>query len=310
MRKHRTKIVVAAVICVALIGAWFLGGAPDINTPGVNGSIASEVENSYLYQAEEDDQLLGNGNAAEDASSEMGINSDINAESHSSTNTGEESDTLLEYIDDDLADTQGESADYDVANTPEEPDNTTQAGTENGLDAPSTPDDTQSHPTGTETPNENQPETTPEPTISDDESFTVTLTVRVDMLLYNMHLLDSDKHELVPQDGFIFPRTAVTAYPGESVFNVLQREMRRARIHMASRFTPVFNSAYIEAINNLYEFDAGALSGWVYSVNGSFPSFGSSRYLVGPDYEIVWYFTLDRGRDVGAILPPGGQEDE
>ena len=143
-----------------------------------------------------------------------------------------------------------------------------------------------------------------------DESFSVTLEVRVDMLLYNMHMLHSDQHELVPSDGVIFPRAEVIAYSGESVFNVLQREMRRNQIHMASRFTPVFNSAYVEAINNLYEFDAGALSGWMYRVNGWFPSFGSSRYLLSPGDEIVWLYTLDLGRDLGVDWVYGSQLDD
>lgn len=33
----------------------------------------------------------------------------------------------------------------------------------------------------------------------------------------------------------------------------------------------MYNSAYIEGINNLYEFDCGELSGWMYKVNGLVP---------------------------------------
>ncbi|MCL2202037.1 MAG: DUF4430 domain-containing protein, partial [Oscillospiraceae bacterium] len=150
----------------------------------------------------------------------------------------------------------------------------------------------------------------PEDMIAGDGSFTVTLSVRAHMILYNMHLLHIDKHELVPADGWIFPPTQVTAYEGESVFNVLQREMRRNRIHMSSRFTPVFNSAYVEAINNLFEFDVGPLSGWMYSVNGWFPNFGASRYLLSPGDVIEWVYTVDLGRDLGVGWLTGTQEDE
>jgi len=123
-------------------------------------------------------------------------------------------------------------------------------------------------------------------------------------------LLDREKHELVPADGVIFPATKVTVYEGESVFNVLQREMRRERIHMASRFTPIYNSAYVEAINNLYEFDAGPLSGWMYRVNGWFPNFGSSRYILSPGDVIEWIYTVDLGRDIGGYFLSGGQSDD
>ncbi|MCL2376055.1 MAG: DUF4430 domain-containing protein [Defluviitaleaceae bacterium] len=149
-----------------------------------------------------------------------------------------------------------------------------------------------------------------EMTVADDGSFTVTLSVRAHTILYNMHLLHVDKHELVPDDGWILPPTQVVAYEGESVFNVLQREMRRNRIHMASRFTPVFNSAYVEAINNLYEFDVGPLSGWMYSVNGWFPNFGASRYLLSPDDVIEWLYTVDLGRDLGVDWVAHEQRDE
>ena len=135
-------------------------------------------------------------------------------------------------------------------------------------------------------------------TIGEDGSFTVYLTIRVDTLLGNMQMLNREKHELVPPDGIIFEKTAVTAYDGESVFNVLSREMRRHRIHMSSRTTPMFNAAYIEAINNIYAFDAGDLSGWMYRVNGEFPSFSSSQYVLTPGDVIEWLYTLDLGRDL------------
>ncbi|MCL2674600.1 MAG: DUF4430 domain-containing protein [Defluviitaleaceae bacterium] len=161
---------------------------------------------------------------------------------------------------------------------------------------------------GEEHPEEREP-VAPEDMVAGDGSFTVTLSVRADMILHNMHLLDREKHELVPSDGVIFPATQVTAYEGESVFNVLQREMRRNGIHMVSRWTPIFNSAYIEAINNIYEFDVGPLSGWMYSVNGWFPTFGASRYLLSPGDIIEWVYTVDLGRDFGVHWIEGGQSD-
>jgi hypothetical protein len=143
-----------------------------------------------------------------------------------------------------------------------------------------------------------------------DESFTVTLTVRCEMILSNMNLLNRDKHELVPSNGIIFPTTKVTAYEGESVFNVFQREMRRAKIHMAFRNTPIYNSAYIEAINNLYEFDVGELSGWMYCVNNWYPNYGCSRYQLNPGDAIEWNYTCDLGRDLGQHWINGKQQDE
>jgi len=130
-------------------------------------------------------------------------------------------------------------------------------------------------------------------------SGTCTLTVRCETILDNMDELDSEKVELIPENGLIFPTTTVTFYEGESVFNVLQREMRRAGIHMEFVNTPIYNSAYIEGINNLYEFDCGRWSGWMYKVNEWFPNYGCSRYQIKQGDVIEWVYTCDLGRDIG-----------
>ena len=134
------------------------------------------------------------------------------------------------------------------------------------------------------------------------DSLTVTLSVRVDSLLDNMDFLNPEMHELVPADGVIFPTAEVKAFEGESVFDVLQREMRNAGIHMAFRGTPLYDSAYITAINNIYEFDAGPLSGWLYTVNGEWLGIGASRHILQNGDAVEWIYTLDLGRDVGAGL--------
>ncbi len=138
-----------------------------------------------------------------------------------------------------------------------------------------------------------------------DNKLTCTLSVRCDTILKNMNLLKKDKWELVPKDGVIFAAKTVTFYEGESVFNVLQREMKRARIHMEFKNTPMYNSAYIAGINNLYEFDVGELSGWMYKVNGWFPNYGCSRYQLKNGDVVEWVYTCDLGRDVGGYYAVG-----
>lgn len=126
------------------------------------------------------------------------------------------------------------------------------------------------------------------------------LTISCATILDNMDQLAVGKEVLVPADGFILPRTEVVFYEGESVFDILQRETRSRRIHMESSFTPMYNSAYIEGIGNLYEFDCGSGSGWEYSVNGWFPNYGVSRYVVQQGDEVQFLYTCDLGRDLGS----------
>jgi hypothetical protein len=149
----------------------------------------------------------------------------------------------------------------------------------------------------------------PQDVTASDKAYTCTLTVRCNTILSNIDHLNKEKVELVPQDGIIFKSTKVTFYEGESVFNVLQREMKRAGIHMAFRNTPIYNSAYIEAINNLYEFDCGELSGWMYKVNGWFPNYGCSRYQLKDGDVVEWVYTCDLGRDVGGGYAAEGQTE-
>lgn len=150
------------------------------------------------------------------------------------------------------------------------------------------------------------PEGMPEPVEPEDTEIdksnakTCYLTVSCATVLNHMDWLAPGKESVVPSDGVIFARTEVTFYDGESVFDVLKREMRNARIHLEYSSNPAFNSAYIEGINNLYEFDCGGRSGWMFSVNGWYPNYGCSRYAVEEGDEIEWNFTCDLGADLGA----------
>ena len=135
--------------------------------------------------------------------------------------------------------------------------------------------------------------------IDKSQEKTCYLTISCATILDNMDQLTAGKEGLVPADGVLYPRTKVTFYEGESVFDILSRETRNNRIHMESNFTPMYNSAYIKGIGNLYEFDCGANSGWMYCVNGWYPNYGVSRYAVQDQDEIIFNYTCDLGRDLG-----------
>ncbi len=137
-------------------------------------------------------------------------------------------------------------------------------------------------------------------------AYTCTISISCSTILEHMDWLAADKAELVPEDGWILAPTTVTFYEGESVFNVLQRVCKQQGIHMEFTDTPVYNSAYIEGIGNLYEFDCGEMSGWMYQVNGWFPNYGCSRYSLQDGDTIAWVYTCDLGYDVGGGYATGG----
>ena len=149
------------------------------------------------------------------------------------------------------------------------------------------------------------PDGRPEPVEPDDEvvdtstTGTCTISISCDTILDNMDQCKENKRSLVPSDGVILSATTVTFSSGESVYDILQKVCKDNNIHMESKFTPMYNSAYIQGINNLYEFDVGSQSGWMYKVNGWFPNYGCSRYQVQDGDVICWVYTCDLGSDVG-----------
>ena len=126
-----------------------------------------------------------------------------------------------------------------------------------------------------------------------------TISISCTSLLENKDALEEGKEGLVPADGWVLSPMEVTFYEGESVSHVLQRVCKQQKIHLEFMDVPLYNSAYIEGIHNLYEFDAGDLSGWMYQVNGWFPNYGCSRYQLQDGDVVRWMYTCDLGNDIG-----------
>lgn len=147
----------------------------------------------------------------------------------------------------------------------------------------------------------------PQDAVVSDKKLTCMLSVRCDTIIDNISRLDREKVELVPEDGVIFAQKVVEFCEGESVFDLLLREMKQNGIHMEFENTPIYNSAYIEGIANLYEFDCGELSGWMYKVNDWFPNYGCSRYQLKDGDRVEWVYTCDLGVDVGGHYSTKGE---
>ncbi len=134
---------------------------------------------------------------------------------------------------------------------------------------------------------------------SEKDELTCTLSIRCDTIINNIEWLDKEKVDIIPENGIIFAEKKVAFSEGESVFDLLLREMKRNKIHIEFKNTPMYDSAYIEGISNIYEFDCGELSGWMYKVNGNFPNYGCSRYQLKDGDKVEWVYTCNLGADVG-----------
>lgn len=104
--------------------------------------------------------------------------------------------------------------------------------------------------------------------------------------------------------GVILKATRVEAEEGDTVLDVLKKAARSRK--MVVDYSGKGAAAYVSGIGNLYEFDEGAGSGWLFSVNGTFSSRSAGASKIKPGDEIRWVYTTDYGKDVGASEGDGG----
>jgi dienelactone hydrolase len=130
----------------------------------------------------------------------------------------------------------------------------------------------------------------------------ISLKISCGTLVGRPEALAEEKRELVPEDGVILSAEAALR-EGDSAFDALLRECRAAKIPLEFSETPGTGAKYVEGIYNIYEFDAGELSGWTYSVTRGgkreFPGMSSSSYALEDGDEVEWLYTLELGADVG-----------
>lgn len=118
---------------------------------------------------------------------------------------------------------------------------------------------------------------------------TVVLTIRCDTI--------KDKSsELIPKNGIILKETEFKAEEGDSVYDILEEAVKINKIHLETSGGE--NSVYVKGIANIYEFDYGDLSGWMYFVNGEQPSVSCDEYKIKNGDKIEWIYTCNLGEDI------------
>lgn len=288
MKKYKNKIIIGAIIAVVLAFVFWWGG----DAPGLRVWNPDETQSPEIIQTQKPADLpatTSTNELTEDIQTEIKEQTDEEAEENKPQSldgtpmTASEKTVLAEKMSEGSY-TPAENGDISYFE-------------ESGMDinANTGKDQYQTEPVPESRPVPIEPENA----VISDKKLTCTMSVRCDAILKNIAWLDKEKAELVPKDGIIYAQQTVAFYEGESVFNLLVREMKRNKIHMEFENTPIYNSAYIEGIANIYEFDCGELSGWMYKVNGWFPNYGCSRYQLKEGDRVEWVYTCDLGADVG-----------
>lgn len=138
-----------------------------------------------------------------------------------------------------------------------------------------------------------------------------TILIECKTILSNMDGFNNNKSMFLPSDGVILDTVSVELSGGETVFDILKfvcanckcshncEYCQKNGIFLEYSYSPAFENYYIEGIHQIYEKDCGAFSGWMYSVNGVFPSVGASSYTVSAGDSIEFRYTCDMGEDIG-----------
>lgn len=147
-------------------------------------------------------------------------------------------------------------------------------------------------------PSSTAPLTTTEPPTTEPPTPQCTISVSCVTVLSHMDDLKAGKEAIIPANGWMLGAVNVELQEGDTVFDILQRVTREYGIALEFSISPLYNTAYIEGIGNLYERDCGTGSGWLYAVNGSIPSVGCSDYTVSDGDSIAWLYTCEMGADL------------
>lgn len=149
---------------------------------------------------------------------------------------------------------------------------------------------------GTSTPSESREDSATGPSATGKpqaEQITCTIEIRCDSLVENKKQAQQSIWKYIPSDGQILEKVSVKVDKGSGVYDVLEKACKAKGVAVDATYTPMYKSYYIKGIGNIYEKQAGDMSGWIYKVNGTAPNRGASAYKVSDGDAISWYYTCD-----------------
>ena len=117
-----------------------------------------------------------------------------------------------------------------------------------------------------------------------------TITVSIEIDARTAHASDPAALPGTFSSGVLLSRRNVTVPEGATVRQALDATGVRVNAR----------GAYIVGLGGLSEFDFGPRSGWMFSVNGSFPNSSAANTTLSAGDTIAWRYTLNRGADIGA----------
>lgn len=115
------------------------------------------------------------------------------------------------------------------------------------------------------------------------------ITIECKSILNNMDDLKPEHEKYVPKNGIMLDSYKTTLKSKSTVYDLLKKACKDNKITYTARDT--MYSVYIAGINNIDEFDCGKDSGWMYSVNGSFPNVSADSKKLKDGDKVVFTYT-------------------
>lgn len=112
--------------------------------------------------------------------------------------------------------------------------------------------------------------------------------------------------KLTINGGYVLNNTTVEIDGSTSVWDITKSVLDKNSISYKHAYSSKYGSVYISEIDGDGEFDHGEGSGWMYSVNGSYPKVGSSSYKLSNGDVVRWRYTTNYGVDIGDVGSLGG----
>lgn len=92
-------------------------------------------------------------------------------------------------------------------------------------------------------------------------------------------------------EAVILEEVNITFNEGQTVLDILKKATRDAEVPM--EYTGIGAAVYVKGIDNVYEFDKGPESGWIYSVNGEVCAESAGAVKPGEGDAVVWQYVLE-----------------
>ena len=117
------------------------------------------------------------------------------------------------------------------------------------------------------------------------------ITIECKSILKHLGDLKPGHEKYVPSDGYLLRKYSCTYKSGDTAYDILKRSCAAQHIKITAENTVY--GVYIAGINNIDEKDCGDESGWLYSVNGKFPSITCGKQKVKPNDEVLFTYTCE-----------------